>query len=149
MEYAAGELDLETAGAVERHMAGCEACRAMVAEQAAVWKALDEWKAPAVSADFDRRLYNRIDREARVSWWDRLTLPFRPLPLRRTLPLTAVAGLLLAAGILLQHPDKIAPGRPGGETVRAEQVERNLDDLELLRQFDAANTPESGHSDAM
>lgn len=149
MEYAAGELDLETAGALERHLADCEVCRSMVAEQAAVWKALDDWKAPAVSADFDRRLYNRIDREAPVSWWDRLTLPFRPLPLRRALPLTAAACLLLAASLLLQHPVKTAPAMQRGETVRAEQVERNLDDLELLRQFGAANSAESGHSDAM
>ena len=109
--YAAGELDLETARALERHLAGCAACRSVAADQAAVWKALDAWEAPAVSPDFNRRLYRRIEQGVRLSWWERLTRTFRPMPLRQALPLTATAGLLLMAGLLLQHPTPVAPAR--------------------------------------
>jgi anti-sigma factor RsiW len=147
--YAASELDLETARALERHLAGCAACRLMAADQTAVWKALDAWEAPAVSPDFDRRLYRRIDQGVRFSWWERLTRPFRPMPLRQALPLTASAGLLLIAGLLLQHPGPIAPVARHGEAVRANQVERTLDDLDLLRQFGTADSAESVHPDAM
>ena len=68
------------------------------------------------------------------------------MPLRQALPLTASAGLLLMAGLLLQHPTPVAPAAP---IVRANQVERTLDDLELLRHFNAADTDQSPHPDAM
>ncbi|MGD0361098.1 MAG: zf-HC2 domain-containing protein [Bryobacteraceae bacterium] len=147
--YAAGELELETARALERHLDGCAACRLMVADQAVVWRALDAWEAPSVSPDFDRRLYRRIDDGVRLTWWERITRPFRPMPLRQALPLTASAGLLLMAGLLLQHPTPVAPAAPAGQIVRANQVERTLDDLELLRHFNAADTDQSPHPDAM
>jgi anti-sigma factor RsiW len=147
--FAAAELDLETASALERHLAECPACRSLAAQQAEVWKALDAWEAPPVSADFDRRLYRRIADQAPISLWQRLMRPFRPLPLRRALPLTVAALLLLVAGLLLEHPGKVAPVEPRGETVRARQVERTLDDLELLRQFGAAGSAESGYPNAM
>jgi len=147
--YAAGTLDPETGRALEQHLAGCAACRSMVADQTAVWKALDAWEAPAISPDFDRRLYRRIDEGVRFSWWERLTRPFRPMPLRQALPLTVSAGLLLMAGLLLQQPRPTAPVSRQGEIVRANQVERTLDDLDLLRQFGAADSTESAHPDAM
>src|ERR1700693_6023091 len=108
--YAAGELDLETTQALELHMAGCPDCRSMAAGQTAVWKALDAWEAPLVSPDFDRRLYRRIGQGTRLSWWERLTRPFRPMPLRQLLPLTATAGLLLVAGLRLHRLRAFAPG---------------------------------------
>jgi len=147
--YAAGELDPGTAGALKRHLDGCAACRSMAADQTAVWKALDAFEAPAVSPDFDRRLYRRIDEGLRRWWWERLTRPFRPTPLRQVLPLTATAGLLLMAGLLLQHPGQIAPVAQRGQIVRADQVESTLDDLDLLRQFGTADSAESVHPDAM
>lgn len=149
--YAAGELDRETAREFEQHLTGCAPCRSMAAGQAAVWKALDDWEPPAVSPDFDRRLYRRISEEVRLSWWDRLVRPFRAMPLGQALPLTVTAGLLLMAGLLLQHPGNLAPApaAPRAEIVRADQVENTLDDLDLLRQFGAPNAVENVRSDAM
>jgi anti-sigma factor RsiW len=147
--YAAGELDRETAAAVERHLSVCPACRSLAAEQAALWNTLDIWEAPPVSPEFDRRLYRRIRDEVRLSWWERLSRPFRPMPLRQALPLVATACLLLIASFLVQQPDKLDPVQPSGEVVRADQVERTLDDLELLRQFGTANQAETPPSDTM
>lgn len=148
--YAAGQLDPETARAVELHLGGCAACLSMAADQVAVWKALDEWEAPPVSQDFNRRLYRRIDAGIELSWWERLTRAFRPMPLRQALPLTATAGLLLMAGLLLQHPGPFAPApAPHGQIVRADQVEKTLDDLDLLRQFGTADSAERVHPDAL
>jgi anti-sigma factor RsiW len=146
--YAAGTLDPETARALERHLAECAACRSIAADQTAVWKALDAWEAPPLSPNFDQRLYRRIDQEVRFSWWDRLARTFRPMPLRQAVPLTASAGLLLVAGLLLQHPGTIAPVAPRGEIVRANQVERTLDDLDLLRLLGTADSTQSVHPDA-
>jgi len=147
--YAAGELEREIARALERHLADCAACRPVVAGQTAVWKALDTWEAPPVSPDFDRRLYRRIEEGARLSWWERFTRPFRPMPLRQALPLTASAGLLLMAALLVYHPGPIAPVAAQREAVRANQVENALDDLDLLRQLGTADSTEGGHPDAL
>jgi anti-sigma factor RsiW len=140
--YVAGELAPETARALERHLAGCAACRPVAAGQNAVWNALDAWDAPPVTPDFDRRLYRRIDEEARRPWWERLLHPFRLMPLRQVVPLTASAGLLLVAGLLLQNPGIITPVAAQREAVRAKQVENTLDDLDLLRQFGGADSAE-------
>jgi anti-sigma factor RsiW len=147
--YAAGELDRDTAASIEQHLRGCPACRSVALEQAALWKTLDIWEAPPVSADFDQRLYSRIRDEVHLSWWERLSRPFRPMPLRQALPLGATACLLVIASFLVQQPDKLAPSYPRGEVVRADQVERTLDDLELLRQFGTANQAEASHSETM
>jgi len=149
VDYAAGQLNSESRCAFEQHMADCASCRATAAEQAAVWSALDAWEAPALPADFDRRLYGRIDQGARLSWWERLIRPLRPMPLRAVLPLTATAGLLLMAGLLLEHQGPVTPAASSGRVVRAEQVERTLDDLDLLGQFNSASSSESKHSHAL
>jgi anti-sigma factor RsiW len=148
--HAAGTLDPVTARALEQHLGGCSACRSLAAAQAALWKALDVWEAPAVSPDFDRRLYRRIEQQVRLSWWERMVRPFRAMPLSQALPLTASAGLLLMAGLILQRnpgPPQVAP--PHGEVVRANQVERTLDDLDLLLQFGTSDSAKSGHHNAM
>jgi len=147
--YAAGELDRETGAAIERHLSACPACRSKVAGQVALWNALDIWEAPPVSPDFDRRLYRRIREQVRLSWWERLARPFRPMPLRQALPLGAAACLLVIASFLVQQPDKLAPVQPSSEVVQADQVERTLDDLELLRQFGTANQAETPPFDTM
>ena len=116
MAYAAGTLDPSTAAALEQHLAVCAACRSLADEQIAMWKALDIWEAPSVSPDFDRRLYSRIDSEVRLSWWERLARPFRPMPLRQTLPLAASACLLLMAGLICGIR---APSRPYRRTVKS------------------------------
>lgn len=150
LAYAGGELGMDAARALELHLATCDACSSVVTEQVAVWKALDEWEPPVISADFNRRLYGRIEEGLRRSWWQRLTSPLREMPLRQALPLSATLGLLLMAGLILQHPDSLAPApKPQGKIVRAEQVEKTLDDLDLLRQFDSPKSAESGHTDAM
>jgi len=139
--YTAGELDADTARELREHLADCEACQAMAVDQAAVWKALDAWEAPPVSADFDQRLYRRIEEGAPLSWWDRLTRAFRAMPLMQVVPLTVSAALLLTVGLLLEYPVPHAPVRRSAEFVHANQVEKTLDDLDLLGQF---NTTEPG-----
>jgi hypothetical protein len=122
----------------------------MATDQMAVWKALDAWEAPPISADFNRRLYRRIDEGAPMSWWGRCTRAFRLMPLRQVLPLSATAGLLLMAGLIMQHPATIGPAAAKqAPIVRADQVESTLDDLDLLRQFGTANSTEGAHPDAL
>ena len=147
LDYCARKLDPAATRILEAHMSVCEPCRRFRDGQRALWESLDRWEAIEVSSDFNRRLYRRIDEEeARAGglsrWW-RETM--RPLVVRPAVPLTAMAGLVLAVGFLLRQPaappvvpDAVAPAAD------VEQVERTLEDMEMLRQFNLAPRRGSG-----
>jgi anti-sigma factor RsiW len=135
LEYAAGRLANEQAALVARHVEHCAECGQLVQAQRQVWDALSQWKPGPVSADFDRRLYRKIDSQP-VSWRDRLFRPLEPL-WRPVVPLAA-ACLLIVAGVVLHTPRTAL--NPGDSPVRvekieAEQVERTLDDIQMLREM--------------
>jgi len=137
LAYSTGKLDAETAAALDWHVGICPACGEFAASQRAVWTALDAWEAPPVSADFDRRLYQRIEKE--VSWWDLLIRPFRPMLVRQGLPIAAAACVLLMAGALLQRPARVEPDTQTEsaqlESVQPEQVEHALEAMQMLSDF--------------
>jgi hypothetical protein len=141
LDYRTGKLEPELEARLEAHIATCEACEEFARAQRAVWETLDGWEAAPVSADFDRRLYRRI--EAQVAWWELLVRPFRS-PLRAVTPRrilagTAAACLLLTAGALLERPTMLPAPAPTdmaqADSVQAEQVERTLDAMEMLNEF--------------
>ena len=134
LAYCARRLDAGTAATLERHMAACPVCREVYAGQQAVWDALDAWEAIPVSEDFDRRLYRRIEAQASTPWWQRVVRPLTPVLVHRGLPIMAAACLLVVAGAILESPQWPA-GEPRAEVVQADQVERTLEDMELLHSF--------------
>ena len=153
LAYCARTLDRETAAVLDRHMASCPACQQFQNGQQAVWDALDTWEAMPVSADFDRRLYHRIEEEVNASWWSRLMRPLRPALLARGVPLAAAACLLVIAGVILERPASVPPPDSSEaarvEAIQADQVERALDDLDVLRQFKLVSSSDSGNKNAM
>jgi hypothetical protein len=135
LSYSSGKLDGHTSADVELHIQSCGACREFVRDQNALWSAMDLWEAPRVSADFDQRLYQRI--EAQVSWWEMLVRPFRPV-FRHALPLAAAAGVVLMATVLLDRPAAIPVPDTHSTQVEAlqpDQVEHALAEVEMLDQF--------------
>jgi anti-sigma factor RsiW len=128
LDYSAGRLDHQHAVMVERHMEACPDCARFVAEQRVVWEALGQWEPQEISADFNRRLYQKIDQVKPASW---LRLLWRPL-----VPVAATC-LLIVAGVALHTPT----ATPRVESVEPEQVERTLDDLQMLREL-ALTPPE-------
>ncbi len=151
VEYSAGRLDAVGSRRVEAHLHTCAACRQFVAEQNELWETLDRWKADPVSADFDRRLYCRIQEQ--TSWWEYIFRPLRPLLVRQGLPITAVAALVVVAGLLSQSPQrpfapvqKVVPQVSQMEPPAPDQVDRALDDMEMLRELNRlvhAEAPDS------
>jgi len=136
LSYSARRLDSENTAALEAHMSNCQACREFRDSQTALWAALDQWEARPVSADFDRRLYRKIEEQQQLGWWARIFGPSRPMFLRPALPLAATACLLLVAGFIIDTPGmRPAPVAETPQVREVEQVERTLDDLEMLRQF--------------
>jgi hypothetical protein len=136
LDYCAGAGTPATNRELAGHLDACERCRKFCEEQAHVWNALDEWRAPAVTDGFDRRL---SDRMSETPFWQRSFEWVRQLSMRPALPV-AVAVLVLAAGALFRQSHTGLPGaRPAlVGAADAEQVERALDDVDMLGQLDAA-----------
>ena len=156
LAYCARKLDPETQILLERPLAVCPACREFQRNQETVWQALDAWDAMPVSSDFDRRLYRRIEEEkAHASWWSRLVAPFRPafaLPtMSRGVPLAAAACLLVLAGVIMERPGNVVVSEESAsiESIQPDQVERTLDDMEMLRQFRVNQANEAGSVNSM
>lgn len=136
LDYSAGKLNAEHTTLVERHVETCPDCARFVEGQRSVWSALGQWEPQAVSADFNRRLYQRIDRARPASWLDRLFRPLQPL-WRPVVPLAA-ACLLMIAGVALHAPEAaLHRNSPQAriESIEPEQVERTLDDMQMLREL--------------
>ncbi len=123
VSFVAGRLDIRTSAAFERHSEVCPKCRALVAGQQALWSALDAWQPEAVSNNFDKRLFERIAAQGHSPWRFRLDW-------RSALPAAAACAILTAA-FLVKQP-AIAPPPP---RVQIEQVERALDDIDMLSQL--------------
>ncbi len=71
-----------------------------------------------------------------MGWWARVFGPLRPVFLRPALPLAAIACLVLVAGFIIDDPARIAmPSVENPQIREVEQLERTLDDLDMLRQF--------------
>ncbi len=147
LEYAAGRLRGERAAQLARHMETCTDCAGFVAAQQVVWNALDEWEPEPVSLDFDRRLYRSIEAARPASGLPRvLRRLFAPLqPLWRPVVPLAAACLLIVAGVMLHAPQAVMGPVDGAvriERIEPEQVERTLDDMQMLREL--AVTPQQG-----
>jgi Putative zinc-finger len=146
LAYSARKLDGETSAALAQHLQTCAACRKLADDQQVVSAALDSWVAqPVAAAEFDRRLYQRIERE--VSWWDRMMRPFRPILSRQGLPAAAAAGLLIFAGVLLERPAGVPIVRPPTtaliDVVAPDQADHALEDMELMREFNGLVHPDT------
>lgn len=128
MDYCAGKLDPRAAAALQEHLAVCVDCRRWAESQRAVWAALDAWVAPPVSAGFDRRLYEALDKQERPAWWR--------LHLRPALSLAGIS--VLAFGLLLTRSPKpvIVPQQQAlADTLDPDRLEQALDDAEMLSQL--------------
>jgi hypothetical protein len=137
LDYSAGRTDRGRLALIERHLEVCADCSKFVAEQRAVWNALGQWEPEPVRADFDRRLYRRIEETRPASWIDRLIRPLQPSFWRPAVPFAAACAVIVA-GLLLHSPS--APVAPADSPARmekaeAEQVERTLDDMLMLREL--------------
>lgn len=151
LDYAARRLDAARAATLERHMENCAECRAFRMEQTVVWDALDAWEPMPVSMDFNRRLWQRIDRAGQAAWYRSLADSLRSVNWKPAFPLAA-AILAIVGGFLLDHPGNrtAAPPVPvpGVSVTQADQLEQTLDDIQMLRLLDSANAP-NGNSKKM
>jgi len=142
--YGAGTLDAPTQAALELHLLECPECRQLADSQKAVWTALDHWPPAAISTDFDEKLYARIAQREQESWWQRLShwnWSWRP-----ALPVAAACAVLVAA-FLLKPPAPVPLNQAHApQKIQMEQVERALDDMDMLKQITSATSADSAPS---
>ncbi len=142
LDYGTARCTGREAAAFAQHLATCSACSRAIAEQQVVCGMLDEWEAPPVSASFTRRLYQRIEHGSgwRARLAESLTGAVRVLFVWRGVPIAAAACLIITAGILLDQRMATVPSHPPNaqvvEAAQPDQVVHELDDLEMLGNFD-------------
>jgi hypothetical protein len=146
LDYCSRTLSSEQSMLLEAHIEYCPACREFRDAQTAVWNALDSWQGVSVSDDFDERLYARIEAAGQLPWWRRWASSARPYFARPAIPMTAAACLLVAGGYLLNGPGSPPVKVPvaGNGQVQVEQVERALDDIEMLKDLDLLDEDNGG-----
>src|SRR5579872_2636794 len=134
LAYSSGKLESEQTPILAAHVETCQACRDFVKAQEAVWDVLDVWQAAPVSADFNRRLYQRIDQPS--SWFDKVMRSLQWHGLRPVVPIAASAGVVLMAGLLLQHnyttPATQTRDTATMESIQPEELENALSEMEAL-----------------
>jgi hypothetical protein len=152
LDFAAGRFDRARAERIARHAAHCEACVDFIAGQAAVWSALDEWELAPVSPSFNRRFWSRVAESARAPWYVRLADSLRSGGWKLAIPVAA-AVLVIAAGFLMDHRNAVPATesglKNGVSVIEVDQMERSLDDLQLLKQFDTTVTDANASSTRM
>jgi anti-sigma factor RsiW len=136
LDYIAGLLSAARAAEFERHARECAHCEALVTSQAAVWRSLDEWKPAPVSAGFNRELWRRIDAEEAAPGW-RFWRQLAPL---------AVGTALMVTAFWMDHRSYAPAPEPAAVAItasEADQLERALDDLQLLETVDTTAPAQS------
>ena len=124
-------------GELERHLWGCASCSRVFLDQKALWRQMDAWESPEISAGFDRRLFSSIGRRlaepwASLDWMQRLFRPLQP-----AFP-AALACMLLAAAVVVES-SRFTPASPRSQALEKEeirQIDVALDDLEMLSEFE-------------
>jgi hypothetical protein len=139
LDFCARRLSAVRTLEVERHLEQCAACRQAVESQTAVWNLLGEWEPEAVSADFDRRLFQRLEKPERTGWLARLAGSVRAV-WKPAIPVLLTAATALTF-VFVREPAPApapAPQSAAAETLDVNQVEQTLDDLNMLHQMSPA-----------
>jgi hypothetical protein len=157
LDYCSRRLAAERAAQLEHHLSQCADCRQVAQAQMAVWSALDEYEAAAVSPDFDERLWARIEAEEAQPWWRRAWTAVKRGPALGWTEWTggwkpAVAAAACAAIVLgvfaFQGPTPPPPVTDkkvvAEQKVDLDQIENELEDLELLKQGGIVDSGQNG-----
>jgi hypothetical protein len=138
--YSARTLPTETEAELRQHLGACASCRRIAEAQEEVWLALDAWTPEPISSTFDEKLYARIACEEQHPWWRRLlgsnlnvNWSWKP-----AMPVAAACAALLAAFLLKSPVPEHRPQASVQPNIDIEQVERALDDIDMLKQLGLA-----------
>ncbi len=161
LDYCARTLPADTLARMDEHVAICPSCKEVLGAQQQVWSALDEFDAAElkVSADFDRRLYARIEAEHRepfwVRGWRKLFQSGQPGAWRPAVSMS-LAGVAVIGLLLVRLPNgEVAPSPVASPTAPVvvhtaiidkqdvERLDSALEDIEMLHQLSSTTAGSS------
>ncbi len=148
LDYVSGHLDPVKVALFEHHADGCADCAALRTAQAAIWRSMDDWKPAPVSEGFNRELWRRIDAEEQsaTGWAQRLTGMMQVSFWKRVAPVAVAMAVAVTVFVLHSgnEPSKPVTNAPASIVLTvsdADEIERALDDIQLLDAVDAASKP--------
>lgn len=157
LDYCAQKLAPDAVISLERHIAQCDDCARVVEAQRSVWEALDSYETlPAISEDFDEKLWARIEQAEGRSWWRKLldgpALGWGSIFSWKPAMVTASAcAAVLAVMVVVQQPSgTIVDKSPVVEKAMIErgvdldQVEGSIEDLDMLKQLGVVDDQPAG-----
>jgi hypothetical protein len=131
---------------VQTHVAGCDNCKAELAELRATMNLLDTWEAPQPSPYFMTRMEARLreEREAKPEgWFARLRDRIAYGPSMHVRPLAAMAMtvmLLVGGGTYLGVTDWNQPVPPPGQAAVVHDLQTLDNNAQLLDQMESMST---------
>jgi anti-sigma factor RsiW len=145
LDYTAGRLDPARTALFNLHADRCPECASLRASQSAVWLALDEWKPAPVSIGFNRELWRMIDADAQKSTWASAWGAAMRLSLWKRVAPLALGMVVVVTAFVWDHSASQAGKMPANSNAPivvtasdADQLDRALDDIQLLDSVDAA-----------
>jgi hypothetical protein len=150
LDYCSQKLDPDRVISFERHISQCADCARVVEAQKSVWDALDCYETlPAISEDFDQKLWARIEKSEARSWWRKLldgpalgwngVFSWKP-----AMVTVSACAAVLAVMVVIRPPAEVPMTNPAAgivekakveRTVDIEQLEGSIEDLDMLRQL--------------
>jgi len=127
IQLVAGELATPRRAEVERHLADCAVCRALYAEQQAVWQALEPWQAQGAERDLLAGIAAKLDAPAVV-----LRSPWSTAGRLARVAAAIVIGVGVGYGAARQGPGTHSVAVP----VAAEDVEQAATEALGIRYFE-------------
>ena len=149
--FGAGSLPAVDTIAYRQHLDNCAECKQTVEAQREVWSALDSWTPDHVPSNFDEGLYVRIhayEQQSRLTRvWRRVVDNFSEWSWKPLMPVAVACTVLMVASLLNSPiPKHLSPPsveKASDTRVDLQQVERALDDLDMLKQF-GLTSPRAG-----
>jgi anti-sigma factor RsiW len=134
LDFCSGKLEPGQRAEFERHIAGCAECREQVDAQRLVWETMERWTPPAVSPEFNARLYERIAADASGwrKWLPGILRPAVPLSIGKSAALATACAVLMAAFLMRAPHSHETASQPDTEKVDIEQVANTLEELDML-----------------
>ncbi len=155
LRYCAGQTTAAEAVALRVHLGDCRACREWVDAQQNLWSELEACDELEISPDFNRRLYQRLEAEnsepAALQWARMFTARWTPFSWKPVIPVAAACVMLIAVLWMREPRAFVQPdeNKIRVENVDLDQVERTLEDLDMLKQLGPRVGPGSSSSRSM
>ena len=145
--FVAGKVRGPDGARLRAHLEDCERCRDYVEGQRAIWQLLDDWQPELQNTNFNSDFASRLAHLPPEPWFVEIGRRVAARMLKPAFTFSAIAAVLavsvyvrnpfVASGHTQFVPRTVASAPRVISPVEAEQVDRAIDDMQLLHQLDS------------